>query len=104
MFQISSVPPKDDSSCQLPERVHMSREMSAALTLKEAIDELLERRNRKIQHECPSRLYFCSGNTSEGLREITVDEFTRARLWQYPARNSVLHFVLDIAGYLKGTD
>ncbi|KAK6753340.1 hypothetical protein RB195_012751 [Necator americanus] len=161
--EISSVPPKDDSSCQLPEstyaqsssteslnrrnrvldeifsdltltstnlegptsefellnirlmifepgpfktikRVHMSREMSAALTLKEAIDELLERRNRKIQHECPSRLYFCSGNTSEGLREITVDEFTRARLWQYPARNSVLHFVLDIAGYLKGTD
>nr|CDJ92061.1 Protein F37A8.2 [Haemonchus contortus] len=83
-------------------RVHISREMSAALSVKEAIDELMDKRTRNIQHECPSRLYFCSENTSQGLRKITVEEFETARLWQYPARNSVLHFVLDAVGYLKG--
>ncbi|RCN45732.1 hypothetical protein ANCCAN_08232 [Ancylostoma caninum] len=85
-------------------RVHISREMSAALTVKEAIDELMDRRNGNIRHECPSRLYFCSGTTTDGLRRITVEEFETAHLWQYPARNSVLHFVLDTVGYLRGTD
>ncbi|CAJ0589585.1 unnamed protein product [Cylicocyclus nassatus] len=85
-------------------RVHISREMSAALTVKEAIDELMDRRNGNIRHECPSSLYFCSGTTADGLRKISVEEFEATHLWQYPARNSVLHFVLDTVGYLRGTD
>ncbi|KAK6044262.1 hypothetical protein COOONC_18233 [Cooperia oncophora] len=60
--------------------VHISREMSAALTVKEALDELVDRRNGNIRHECPSRLYFCSENTSEGLRRISVEEVRRIML------------------------
>ncbi|WKY10373.1 hypothetical protein Q1695_002599 [Nippostrongylus brasiliensis] len=81
-------------------RVHISREMSAALTVKEALDALMDK--RAIRHECPSKLYFCADNSRESLRRITVEEFETTRLWQYPARNSVLHFVLDTVGHLRG--
>ncbi|KAE9421532.1 hypothetical protein Angca_000069 [Angiostrongylus cantonensis] len=82
-------------------RIHICHEMPASLTLKEAIDELVEGKIGAIRHECPSRLFLCTDKSSGGLRKISVEEFETALLWQYPARNSTLHFVLDAVGYLK---
>uniref|UniRef100_A0A1I7X7E8 RING-type domain-containing protein n=1 Tax=Heterorhabditis bacteriophora TaxID=37862 RepID=A0A1I7X7E8_HETBA len=88
-------------------RVHLSRELPAAITLKEALDELIEKRHKYacsptgISHDCPARLYFYSRSHGKRLLQVPVHVLETALLWKFPACNSVLHFVLDMVGYMK---